>query len=119
LGPPQGRARVEGSMLPAAGARRSAYVPVAGAAARRAVWQRRRRLGPVELDHHLTSPTSRESHARTHARTHTRTHARASTQVTDWRTHRRAPAAPARSATRSRHSRAPDARERQVTGARR
>ena len=97
-------------MLPAVGARRSAYVPVAGAAARRAVWPRRRRLDPVELDHRLTSPTSRESHARTHARTH----ARASTQVTDWRTHRRAPAAPARSATRSR---APDARERQVTGA--
>ena len=70
------------------------------------MWPRRRRLYPVELDHHLTSPTSRESHS--HA------HARASTQVTDWRTHRRAPAAPARSATRSR---APDARERQVTGA--
>ena len=51
-------------MLPAraAGARRSAYVPVAGAAARRAVWPRRRRLDPVELDHHLTSPPSRESH---------------------------------------------------------
>ena len=74
------------------------------------MWPRRRRLYPVELDHHLTSPTSRESHTRTHARTH----ARASTQVTDLRTRRRAPAAPARSATRSR---APDARERQVTGA--
>jgi len=60
-------------MLPAAGARRSAYVPVAGAAARGAVWPRRRRLDPVELDHHLTSPTSRESQARTHARTHART----------------------------------------------
>jgi hypothetical protein len=76
-------------MLPAAGARRSAYVPVAGAAARGAVWPRRRRLDPVELDHHLTSPTSHESHARTHAR--------ASTQVTDWRTYRRAPAGPTRS----------------------
>ena len=74
------------------------------------MWPRRRRLYPVELDRHLTSPTSRESHTRTHALTH----ARASTQVTDLRTRRRAPAAPARSATRSR---APDARERQVTGA--
>ena len=41
-------------MLPAAGARRSAYVPVAGAAARRAVWPRRRRLDPVELDRSRT-----------------------------------------------------------------
>ena len=36
------------------------------------MWPRRRRLYPVELDHHLTSPTSRESHARTHARTRAR-----------------------------------------------
>ena len=100
-------------MLPAAGARRSAYVPVTsrGGGEESGVATAASAL-PVELDHHLTSPTSRESHTRTHARAR----ARASTQVTDLRTRRRAPAAPARSATRFR---APDARERQVTGARR
>ena len=56
-------------MLPAAGARRSAYVLVASRGC-----GEESGVATVEMDHHLTSPTSRESLARTHARTHAQAH---------------------------------------------